>query len=57
MLHVESIAAGSNALSLFIPVVADSTRREPKNFYVVISDPGPNTTLGTRTVAMVSIEP
>lgn len=55
--HVESIAAGKNALSLFIPVVADSTRREPKNFYVVISDPSPNTTLGTRTVAMVSIEP
>jgi serine/threonine protein kinase len=55
--HVESIAAGKNAVSLFIPVVTDSTRRAPKNFYVVISDPSPNTTLGTRTVAMVSIEP
>ena len=44
--HVESIAAGKNAVSLFIPVVADSTRRNP-NFYVVISDPSPNTTLGT----------
>lgn len=55
--HVESIAAGKNTVNLFIPVVTDSTRREPKNFYVVISDPSPNTTLGTRTVAMVSIEP
>jgi serine/threonine protein kinase len=55
--HVESIAAGKNAVSLFIPVIADSTRRQPRNFYVVISDPGPNSTLGNRTVAMVSIEP
>jgi serine/threonine protein kinase len=55
--HVEYISAGKNAVSLLIPVVTDSTRREPKNFYVVISDPSPNTTLGTRTVAMISIEP
>ena len=55
--HVEYIAAGKNAVNLFIPVVADSTRRQAKNFYVVISDPSSNTTLGTRTVAMVSIEP
>ena len=55
--HVETIAAGKNAVSLFIPVIADSTRQQPKNFYVVISDPGPNSTLGNRTVAMVSIQP
>jgi serine/threonine protein kinase len=55
--HVESIPAGKNSVSLFIPVVTDTTRRQPKNFYVVISDPSPNTTLGNRTVAMVSIEP
>ena len=55
--HIEYIAAGKNALSLFVPVVTDPRRAQPKNFYVVISDPGPNATLGNRTVAMVSIEP
>lgn len=55
--HVETIAAGKNAVSLFVPVVTDLKRRQSTNFYVVISDPSTNVSLGTRTVAMVSIEP
>jgi hypothetical protein len=55
--HVETFAAGKSVVNLFVPVVVDPTRQQPKNFYVVISDPGANTTLGARTLAMVTIEP
>jgi serine/threonine protein kinase len=55
--HEESIADGKNAVSLFIPVVADSTRRQPKSFYVVINDPSVGTSLGARNLTMVTIPP
>jgi serine/threonine protein kinase len=55
--HQEVIEDGKNAVSLFIPVVGDATRQQPKSFYVVINDPGPGVTLGARTLTMVTIPP
>jgi serine/threonine protein kinase len=53
--RVEHIDAGKGRVNLLIPVVSDSTRHQTKNFYVVIDQAGPVASLGTRTVAMVSI--
>jgi serine/threonine protein kinase len=55
--HPEVIEDGKNSVSLFIPVVGDATRQQPKSFYVVINDPGPGVTLGARTLTMVTIPP
>jgi serine/threonine protein kinase len=55
--HEEVIEEGKNSVSLFIPVVGDATRQQPKSFYVVINDPGPGVTLGARTLTMVTIPP
>jgi hypothetical protein len=55
--HQEVIEDGKNSVSLFIPVVGDATRQQPKSFYVVINDPGPGATLGARTLTMVTIPP
>jgi serine/threonine protein kinase len=55
--HPEVIEEGKSSVSLFIPVVGDATRQEPKSFYVVINDPGPGVTLGARTLTMVTIPP
>ena len=53
----EVIEDGKNSVSLFIPIVGDATRRQPKSFYVVINDPGQGVTLGARTLTMVTIPP
>jgi serine/threonine protein kinase len=53
--HEEHIEAGKSTLNLFIPVVGDSTRRQPTSFYVVIGDPSPGASLGARTLTMVTI--
>jgi serine/threonine protein kinase len=55
--HQEVIDEGKNSVNLFIPVVGDATRQQPKSFYVVINDPGPGVTLGARTLTMVTIPP
>jgi serine/threonine protein kinase len=55
--HSEMIEDGKSSVSLFIPVVSDSAREQPKSFYVVINDPGPGVTLGSRTMTMVTIPP
>jgi serine/threonine protein kinase len=55
--HQEVIEDGKNSVSLFIPVVGDATRQQPKSFYVVINDPGAGVTLGARTLTMVTIPP
>jgi serine/threonine protein kinase len=55
--HQEVIEDGKSSVSLFIPVVGDATRQQPKSFYVVINDPGPGVTLGARTLTMVTIPP
>jgi hypothetical protein len=55
--HQEVIEDGKNSVSLFIPVVGDSTRQQPKSFYVVINDPSAGTALGARTLTMVTIPP
>ena len=55
--HQEVIEEGKSSVSLFIPVVGDATRQQPKSFYVVINDPGPGVTLGARTLTMVTIPP
>ncbi len=55
--HQEVIEEGKNSVGLFIPVVGDATRQQPKSFYVVINDPGPGVTLGARTLTMVTIPP
>jgi len=53
--HQERIDDGKAAVSLFIPVIADATRRQARSFYVVISDPGDGATLGARTLTMVTL--
>jgi len=55
--HSEVIEDGKSSVSLFIPVVGDAAREQPKSFYVVINDPGPGVTLGSRTLTMVTIPP
>ena len=51
------MGSGKGAVNLHIPLVSDSTRRQPKSFYVVISDPSDGATLGARTVTIVTIPP
>lgn len=53
--HEELIERGKNTVSLYIPIIADSTRRESKNFYVMIGDPTEGVSLGARTLMMVTI--
>ncbi len=53
----EHIENGKSATSLFVPVVADATRRQPKSFYIVIGDPSSDASLGARTVMMVTLVP
>ena len=53
--HVEHMDVGKDRVNLFIPLIADSTRRAAKNFYVVIDQAGPGASLGARTLEMVSI--
>ena len=53
----ESMGSGKGAVNLHIPLVSDSTRQQPKSFYVVISDPSDGATLGARTVTIVTIPP
>jgi len=55
--HPEVIEDGKSSVSLFIPIVGDPTRKQPKSFYVVINDPGQGVTLGARTLTMVTIPP
>ena len=53
----EHIGDGKNALTLYVPVVVDSRRRQPKSFYVVIGSPSTGASLGAHTLAMVTIAP
>jgi serine/threonine protein kinase len=53
----ETIEDGKTSVNLFIPVVGDANRRDPKNFYVVIGDPGSGASLGARTLTLVTIPP
>jgi hypothetical protein len=53
----EHLADGKNAVSLFVPVVTDSTRRRPKTFYVVVSTRSRDAPLGVRHQVMVTILP
>ncbi len=55
--HEEHIGDGKNALTLYVPVVVDSRRRQPKSFYVVIGSPSTGASLGAHTLAMVTIAP
>jgi serine/threonine protein kinase len=51
----ERIEDGKSSASLFVPVVADATRRRSKSFYVVINNPSEEASLGKRTLTMVTI--
>jgi serine/threonine protein kinase len=53
----EQIEEGHDAVTLLIPIVTDSTRRTPKNFFVEIGSPGAGVSLSGRTRAMVIIPP
>jgi hypothetical protein len=55
--HEEHIGDGKSALTLYVPVVVDSRRRQPKSFYVVIGSPSAGASLGAHTLAMVTIAP
>jgi len=53
----EQIGDGKNAVTLYVPLIIDSRRRQPKSFYVVIGSPSPGASLGAHTLAMVTIAP
>ena len=55
--HEERIGDGKSALTLYVPVVVDSRRRQPKSFFVVIGSPSAGASLGAHTLAMVTIAP
>ena len=55
--HEERFEDGKAVANLFVPVVADPTRKQPKSFYVVINDPSDGASLGKRTLTMVTIPP
>ena len=55
--HEEHFEDGKAVANLFVPVVADPTRKQPKSFYVVINDPSEGASLGKRTLTMVTIPP
>jgi serine/threonine protein kinase len=55
--RIETIKAGKDRINLQIPIVSNPTRRQTKNFFVVIDQPGPHVSLGSRTAAKVSILP
>jgi serine/threonine protein kinase len=55
--HEERFEDGKAVANLFVPVVADPTRRQPKSFYIVINDPSDGASLGKRTLTMVTIAP
>ena len=55
--RTETLKAGKDRLNLQIPIVSDPARRQIRNFFVVIDQPGPHVSLGSRTVAKVSILP
>jgi serine/threonine protein kinase len=55
--HEERIEDGKSFANLFVPVVADATRRRSKSFYVVINNPSAEAALGKRTLTMVTISP
>lgn len=53
--QVEHFEDGQSSLSLIIPVVVDPSRRESRNFYVVIDEPSDDATLGSHTLTMVTV--
>jgi serine/threonine protein kinase len=55
--HEEHFEDGKPLVNLFVPVVADSTRKQPRSFYIVINDPSEHASLGKRTLTMVTIVP
>ncbi|HLW23719.1 MAG TPA: protein kinase [Steroidobacteraceae bacterium] len=55
--HVEHFADGESSLRLTIPLAPGASRRQPRSFYVVLSDPGEGAVLGDRSLAMVTLPP
>jgi Calx-beta domain len=55
--HEELLADGKSALSLFVPVVTDSTRWQEKTFYVVIGGASRDVSIGARHRVEVIIRP
>jgi Protein kinase domain/Calx-beta domain len=53
--EVDHIDNGQSSISLTIPVVLDPGRHQSRSFYVVIDQPSDNATLGSRTLAMVTL--
>ena len=56
MPHLERIADGQTSASLSIPVT-DAPRSREKSFYVVIDQTESGTTVGGRTLTMVTLQP
>jgi serine/threonine protein kinase len=53
----EHFEDGKAVANLFVPVVADPTRKQARSFYVVINEPSDGASLGKRTLTMVTIPP
>jgi hypothetical protein len=55
--HEEHFEDGKAVVNLFVPVVADPTRKQPKSFFIVINEPSDGASLGKRNLTMVTIPP
>ena len=53
--RVEHIANGKSSASLFIPIMTDPARNQPRSFYVVIDQAVEGAAVGPRTLTMVTI--
>jgi len=53
--RTEYIAAGAPLTRLLVPIVQNPRRHLARTFYVVVNTPGEGVTLGTRTIAQVTI--
>jgi len=53
--HTQTLGSGKSTGTLFIPLLADATRRDPRSFYVVIDVGGDDAAVGPRTLTQVTL--
>jgi hypothetical protein len=53
--HTQTMGSGKSSDTLFIPLLADAKRRDPRSFYVVIDTAGDNAAVGPRTLTQVTL--
>jgi hypothetical protein len=53
--HTETLGSGKSTATLFIPLLADAKRHDPRSFYVVIDTAGEDAAVGPRTLTQVTL--